>query len=667
MKYRLLGLLMIATCSLLTAQDNVGIGIADPAARLHLHKSTGAYTAFMASNNLTGSSSEDGLQLIMTGVGDALLQHQNSNDFILGTDGTEQLYLLPNGKFGMNTDLLLGASDLTLKSSNPTGWGGMYVQSPDASGGKPFYGYATGNLVRAYHYYDQASSSLRFYMNGDRFTIFNDGRVGVNTASVDASAILQLNSTTKGFLPPSMTTTQREAIASPAEGLMVYDNTLNKPFIHDGANWKDMGAVGGGLWSEDNSPVGAYYDTGLVGIGAQPNFLTRLNVNSGTGNPFNGYFASAYTGGLTTYGIYSLVPGSGTGVRYGMYGKAVAPSGSNTNAYGLYGLGTANGTASSIYGVFGNVNGTGTGTMYAVYGFANGAGNFAVYGKANHADAYAGYFEGEVQVGSGPGPDGNVRLDGAGWSSGGTVNLYDNDGTRTVMIRGNQTTAQGSELIMAADDGSETVELDAQISSTQGAFLHLRDVAGQTRVSMAANEVSGQGSAVKLYDNAGNLTIEMDADFEGNGRVITDELEIVGGSDLAEYFSSSDKSYNIKPGHVVVIDNEDPGKVKISNQARDKKVVGIVSGANGVKPGMLMGQRESIAFGDLPVAIAGRVYVVADESAGAIEPGDFLTTSDKKGAAMKVNNWNKARGAVLGKALSRVDDNGYVLVLVNLQ
>jgi hypothetical protein len=53
-----------------------------------------------------------------------------------------------------------------------------------------------------------------------------DAIIGGNTAA--ASAILNVQSTTKGFLPPRMTTTEKNAIVSPAAGLIVYDTTLNK-------------------------------------------------------------------------------------------------------------------------------------------------------------------------------------------------------------------------------------------------------------------------------------------------------------------------------------------------------------------------------------------------------------------------------------------------------
>jgi hypothetical protein len=52
-----------------------------------------------------------------------------------------------------------------------------------------------------------------------------------------ASARLAVNSTTQGFLPPRMTTTQKNAIASPATGLMVYDTTLNLISVYNGTTW----------------------------------------------------------------------------------------------------------------------------------------------------------------------------------------------------------------------------------------------------------------------------------------------------------------------------------------------------------------------------------------------------------------------------------------------
>ena len=63
-------------------------------------------------------------------------------------------------------------------------------------------------------------------------------------ASASNDAICDITSTTKGVLFPRMTTTQKNAIASPAAGLVVYDSTAKSPGYYDGANW---GYTGGAL------------------------------------------------------------------------------------------------------------------------------------------------------------------------------------------------------------------------------------------------------------------------------------------------------------------------------------------------------------------------------------------------------------------------------------
>lgn len=88
---------------------------------------------------------------------------------------------------------------------------------------------------------------------------------GVNTAGVTQAVItggvgvnptaqLQVDSTNKGFLPPRMTTTQRNAIVSPAEGLVIHNTTTRQLNIFDGIIWKDL-ATGIGSVFTQNVPV----------------------------------------------------------------------------------------------------------------------------------------------------------------------------------------------------------------------------------------------------------------------------------------------------------------------------------------------------------------------------------------------------------------------------
>jgi len=74
---------------------------------------------------------------------------------------------------------------------------------------------------------------------------FHDGdvsadRMGIGILVPDASAILDLTSTAKGFAEPRMTTTQRTAISAPIEGLQVYDSTLHQPYYYNGSTWNGL-------------------------------------------------------------------------------------------------------------------------------------------------------------------------------------------------------------------------------------------------------------------------------------------------------------------------------------------------------------------------------------------------------------------------------------------
>jgi len=66
------------------------------------------------------------------------------------------------------------------------------------------------------------------------------GTVIVGTGANDSSAILQINSTKQGFLPPAMTTVQRDSIGTPAEGLMIANTSTNSINYYNGTSWKEL-------------------------------------------------------------------------------------------------------------------------------------------------------------------------------------------------------------------------------------------------------------------------------------------------------------------------------------------------------------------------------------------------------------------------------------------
>ena len=77
----------------------------------------------------------------------------------------------------------------------------------------------------------------------ERMRIDDAGNVGIGTTSPSASAILDAQSTTKGVRMPNMTTTQKNAISSPAAGLIVFDTTLAKLCVYSGSAWQTVTSI----------------------------------------------------------------------------------------------------------------------------------------------------------------------------------------------------------------------------------------------------------------------------------------------------------------------------------------------------------------------------------------------------------------------------------------
>ena len=232
--------------------------------------------------------------------------------------------------------------------------------------------------------------------------------------------------------------------------------------------------------------------------------------------------------------------------------------------------------------------------------------------------------------------------------------LMDKDGNVGI----GSTTPQARLEIVGKNEGGDALRLVGYQP-----YLTLLDAnAGYTssRIQSAGGEmILGPESYVNRTD--GNSYVKL----ANSGNVSVKSLTIRGGADLAEPFEFSES--DIAKGSVLIIDDEQPGKLKLSTRAYDTRVAGIVSGANGVHPGISLRQDGVLGSGE-DVALSGRVYVLADAKEGAIKPGDLLTTSDTPGHAMKVTNHPQSQGAILGKAMSELKSGkGMVLVLVTLQ
>jgi hypothetical protein len=110
---------------------------------------------------------------------------------------------------------------------------------------------STVNLASAVLYLNQSIQPNCYLFNASNITILNGpairlggGPVGINTTNggvnATTSSILDCQSTTLGFLPPRMTTSQRNAIVSPATGLIVFDTDIVKNYVYNGTNWQGV-------------------------------------------------------------------------------------------------------------------------------------------------------------------------------------------------------------------------------------------------------------------------------------------------------------------------------------------------------------------------------------------------------------------------------------------
>lgn len=152
--------------------------------------------------------------------------------------------------------------------------------------------------------------------------------------------------------------------------------------------------------------------------------------------------------------------------------------------------------------------------------------------------------------------------------------------------------------------------------------------------------------------------------------VVTGDL-VLEGADYAEALTVAEPATGegagtgtadpvVAPGMVVVLDDE--GRIRPCTEDYDTRVAGVVSGAGGVKPALVLDRHD----GGAPVALMGKLWVLADAAEGPIRCGDLLTTSSTPGHARRVTERQRAFGAVVGKALTELPSGtGLVRVLVS--
>jgi len=229
-----------------------------------------------AGSVITGNSATTALRVTQEGSGNALVieddVHPDNTPLVINNVGqiisgateafspTAGLQLTansndaPNGSIAIRRCNNAQASGLiTFLKSRGTSAAPIVISSGDTLGGITAQGYdgssytvgarieiraegtpSAGNVPSRIAFLNNASGSLT-----ERMRIDSAGNVGIGTTA-NAAAILDVSSTTKGFLPPRMTTAQRDAISTPPAGLMLYNTSTNKLQVRTNTAWADL-------------------------------------------------------------------------------------------------------------------------------------------------------------------------------------------------------------------------------------------------------------------------------------------------------------------------------------------------------------------------------------------------------------------------------------------
>ena len=265
----------------------------------------------------TGSTNVNGLVSLEIGTGSVLsgnfstINWANGPYFIkIETDptggtsytitGTSQLSSVPYALYAEKA----GPSTCATSSDCSPGFtcsGGYCVPIPGATG--PAGVIASGSALGNTTFWD----GTQWVLNNN-FIYNNGSNVGINNNTPDFSSLLDIKSTTQGFLPPRMTTAERNAIVTPAQGLVIFNITSKCFEVWSGSSWI---SICEGACVPSPSPSNAGVDVNSLSLnytlqGNTPTIGSGLwTIQSGAGgaiantsNPnslFTGVFGAIYT------------------------------------------------------------------------------------------------------------------------------------------------------------------------------------------------------------------------------------------------------------------------------------------------------------------------------------------------------------------------------------
>lgn len=365
-----------------------------------------------------------------------------------------------------------------------------FSSSGGGGGGTPIVGGGTLNYI------------CKFTPNGTTINnslLYDDGTsVGIGTNTPDASALLDLNSTTQGFAAPRMTTLQRNAIVAPTVGLLIYNTSSSFFNYWDGSAWIQMDTSTGGdvsgsgttnyavKWTDGANSVigdGTWYFSGNDYLPV----TTGSNIGDATHRIGTIFMASIfdYANNLTFY------------------------NGTST---------TATLTTSGLFGI--NVTPIGAARLEIVGGAYQGAyiqssGSIGL----NSIDPSGYAIKGETSTGFGL----FSKITNGSGTSGVAIRAHDQNGNTMFTVNGDGYVGIGTlspnAMLDIIASGSGTIGINLNTSSTQDAKLYFR-----------TNNAASARSQIYLNDSTQTLnfyTVNNDTIFwNGNGLAQTKTLTL---------------------------------------------------------------------------------------------------------------------------------------------
>lgn len=238
------------------------------------------------------------------------------------------------------------------------------------------------------------------------------------------------------------------------------------------------------------------------------------------------------------------------------------------------------------------------------------------------------------------------------------------DGADAAIHAGQLDGAEGSLTLYG---GGPKIEADGGAST-----LKIRSSTGDTAFTVDANhnaDSDPEPDSVRAVLGGPNRFGELHLHNDSDSATITlngqsGDIEFFNADFAEEFDIDLDALDAAIPGAVMVLGAS--GEAELCTEEYSSAAVGVVAGGGPYKPALILDKKGGEQR--RPIALIGKVGCLADATDAPIRVGDLLTTSSTPGHARVVTDRSRALGAVIGKALSPLDEGtGMIRVLVTLQ